>query len=102
VIFSVKVDGQEVLRTPVCRGGEPPRAISLPLTNATMLELVVSDAGDGISYDQADWADAKAILNDGTTIWLGAAVKAGARRSTASVADGCSSLNATAPKLVGA
>src|ERR1035441_5589231 len=54
VIFTVKVDGQEALRTPVCRGGEPPRAISLPLTNATMLELVVSDAGDGISYDQAD------------------------------------------------
>ena len=76
VIFSVKVDGQEALRTPVCRGGESSRAISLSLTNATMLELVVSDAGDGISYDQADWAEARLADAAGKVIYLSDVLRA--------------------------
>jgi alpha-galactosidase len=76
VVFSVKVDGRKVLRTPVCRGGEPPRAISLSLTNATMLELVVSDAGDGISYDQADWAEARLTDAAGKVIYLSDVLRA--------------------------
>jgi alpha-galactosidase len=75
VVFVVKVDGREVLHTPVCRGGEPPRPISLSLTNATLLELAVGDAGDGISYDQADWAEARLVDAAGKVSYLSDVVR---------------------------
>jgi len=70
VVFSIRVDGKEVARSPVCHGGELARAISATLTNATRLELALNDAGDGISYDQADWAEARLVDNAGKVIYL--------------------------------
>jgi len=35
------------------------------------LVLEIADGGDGIGCDQADWAEAKVVLEDNTTIWLG-------------------------------
>ncbi len=69
-VFIAKVDGREVARTPVCCGGDEPRWIEVPLTGARRLELIVADAGDGISYDQADWADAKLHAPDGSVEYL--------------------------------
>jgi alpha-galactosidase len=65
VVFVVKGDGRELARTPVCRWGQPPRRIKVSLENVQTLELLVTDAGDGIAYDQADWADARLIAADG-------------------------------------
>ena len=45
--------------------------LSVDLGGATEFVLEVGDAGDGISCDQADWADAKVMLDDGTAVWLG-------------------------------
>ncbi len=59
VVFVVKVDGTEVARTPVCRGQEDAIRLDVSVAGARHLELVVTDAGDGISYDQADWAEAR-------------------------------------------
>lgn len=70
VVFAVRVDGKEVTRSPVCRGGEPARAISVGLTQSTRLELVLNDAGDGIGYDQADWADARLLDAAGKVTYL--------------------------------
>ena len=42
-----------------------------PRRGARSSLLEVGDAGDGIGWDQADWADAKVELADGTTVWLG-------------------------------
>jgi len=70
VVFAIRVDGKEVARSPVCRGGEPARAMTAALTQATRLELVLNDAGDGISYDQADWAEARLVDAAGKVTYL--------------------------------
>jgi alpha-galactosidase len=70
VVFIVSGDGRELARTPVCRFGEPPRRLEVPLNNVRQLELIVSDAGDGISFDQADWGDAHLVDADGKTLPL--------------------------------
>jgi alpha-galactosidase len=72
--FAVKVDGKQMTSTPVCKGGDAALAVEVPLENAKQIELVVSDGGDGIAYDQADWGDAALIDSDGKTTYLSDAV----------------------------
>ena len=71
VVFSVSVRGKQMFRSEVMREGAASVPVHVELSGASELLLEVGDAGDGISCDQADWADAKAILDDGTTVWLG-------------------------------
>ena len=40
------------------------------LAGAREFELLVDDGGDGIACDQADWAEAKVTLKDGSDLWL--------------------------------
>lgn len=63
VRFIVDVDGKQVVKTPVLRGGDKPRRIELNLTGAREMRLIVTDAGDGNTWDHADWAGAMLILN---------------------------------------
>lgn len=58
VRFEIWVDGRRVAKSRVIRGGEEPEKLSVELRGAHRLELITSDAGDGNSYDHADWADA--------------------------------------------
>ncbi|MEK7678076.1 MAG: alpha-galactosidase [Verrucomicrobiota bacterium] len=69
--FSVNVSGQEKLRSGVMREGMPGKPVQVDLAGATEFVLQVGDAADGISCDQADWAEARVTLKDGTTLWLG-------------------------------
>jgi len=62
ITFEVWVDAKKVVDTGVMRGGEAPKQIDVDLTGAKRLLLVVGDAGDGISHDHADWADAMIVL----------------------------------------
>jgi len=71
VVFSVLVAGEEKFKSSVMRGGEPGVTVSVDLSGAENFFLCISDAGDGISCDQADWADAKVTLVDGSEVWLG-------------------------------
>ena len=71
VIFSVSAGGKERFRSAVMREGMAGVPASADLDGAAEFVLEVSDAGDGISCDQADWADARAVLADGRTVWLG-------------------------------
>lgn len=71
VIFSVSVAGAEKFKSPVMSGGQPGIPVSVDLSGESNFFLDVSDAGDGISCDQADWADAKVTLSDGSEHWLG-------------------------------
>ena len=72
VIFSVDVGGKEAYRSDVIRGGGLPGApLSVDLAGAKEFVLNISDAGDGISCDQGDWAEARVALADGGEIWLG-------------------------------
>ena len=71
VVFSVNVGGKEGFRSPMMREGVAGVPVNVPLGGAREFTLEAGDAGDGISCDQADWADAKVVLADGRELWLG-------------------------------
>jgi alpha-galactosidase len=71
VVFSVEMNGKEVMRTPTLRGGQEPVPVSTEIPEATsQMVLRVSDAGDGPGWDQADWADAHFVMADGSVLRL--------------------------------
>ena len=57
--FEVWADGKWVARTATATGADAATAVSAEITGAQTVRLVVTDGGDGIDYDHADWADAK-------------------------------------------
>ena len=65
VKFIVRADGQEVAATKVLKGKRAPVHLHADLKGAKIVELIVSDAGDGDTYDHADWADAYFTMQDG-------------------------------------
>lgn len=70
VAFAVRVGEVEVASTPVLRCGEAPLALEAPLNGVTEFALLVTDGGDGVYYDQCDWAEARVELESGEVIWL--------------------------------
>jgi len=59
VEFVVLCDGREVFRSGILKGGDAPRPLKVPLAGVRHLDLQVTDGGDGIEFDHADWADAR-------------------------------------------
>jgi len=57
--FLIYGDGKQLWRSGVCKLGEAPKACDVPLNGVQQLLLLVDGAGNGISFDHADWADAK-------------------------------------------
>ncbi|MHB8862947.1 MAG: NPCBM/NEW2 domain-containing protein, partial [Pirellulaceae bacterium] len=70
VTMHVSVDGKDLLQTPVLHPDGTMQTIDVAMGGATCFDLVVNDGGDGRGWDQADWADARVILQDGTELWL--------------------------------
>ncbi len=71
VRFSVRLGEREAYASETLREGMAPVAVSVDLAGADQFTLAVGDAGDGISSDQADWADARVEMADGSVLWLG-------------------------------
>jgi alpha-galactosidase len=71
VVFTVRVEGKEVWRSALLREGMASVPVDVPLEGAREFALVVEDGGDGISCDQVDWANAEAVLEDGSVVGLG-------------------------------
>ncbi len=65
VVFSVTTGDKTVFRSDVMRFGTP-----ADLGGARSFTLEIGDAGDGIGWDQSDWADATVTLADGRELWL--------------------------------
>ncbi|HVU07281.1 MAG TPA: NPCBM/NEW2 domain-containing protein [Verrucomicrobiae bacterium] len=59
VEFLAVGDGKILWQSGVMHAGDAAKHCDVNLANVKNLTLKVSDAGDGISYDHADWADAK-------------------------------------------
>ncbi len=58
VRFQVIVDGEPVLDEPATWDGAP-SPVDLEVTGAEVIDLVVTDSGDGNEGDSAVWADAR-------------------------------------------
>ena len=65
VEFQVTGDGKTLWESGVLHGGDPAKDVSVALDGVKLLILTVGDAGDGISYDHADWADARIVMKEG-------------------------------------
>ncbi|MFE0510740.1 NPCBM/NEW2 domain-containing protein [Streptomyces sp. NPDC058964] len=59
VAFEIWADGTKVASTGVLTNAMPARTLTADVTGAQVVRLVVTDGGDGIDSDHADWADAK-------------------------------------------
>jgi len=59
VTFSVVADGRTLLSTPTVTGSAAGTPIDVDLTGATIVDLIVGDAGNGNGNDHADWAAAR-------------------------------------------
>ena len=59
VIFQVWNGATKLYDSGKVTAATPPVAVSVPISGMQSLKLVVTDAGDGISYDHADWGNAK-------------------------------------------
>ncbi len=71
VRFIIEAGGTELLRTDTCRGGDEPLPVSVDLpAGATELTLKADATEDGAAFDQADWADARFVMADGSVRWL--------------------------------
>lgn len=70
-VFSVLVAGKELFHSSIMHRGEPAVPVKVDLNGASEFVIAVGDGGDNINSDQASWAEAKATLADGKTVWLG-------------------------------
>ncbi|MET9618813.1 NPCBM/NEW2 domain-containing protein [Kitasatospora indigofera] len=59
VTFQVLRDGVKIADSGTLTGADAPKALQADLTGGQEVTLRVTDGGDGLYYDHADWADAK-------------------------------------------
>ncbi|MGW3493009.1 NPCBM/NEW2 domain-containing protein [Streptomyces sp. NPDC001020] len=59
VAFEIWADGTKVASTGVMTNAMPAQSLTADVAGAQTVHLVVTDGGDGIDSDHADWADAK-------------------------------------------
>jgi len=59
IVFHVVADGKSVFDSPVLHGGDAAVPVRVPLAGVHTLILSVTDGGDGVDSDHADWADAQ-------------------------------------------
>lgn len=71
VVFAVRAGGEDLYRSPVMREGMAGLPVEVALNGLSEFTLEVGDAGDGISCDQADWAEASVEMADGRVLGLG-------------------------------
>ncbi|MFW6693258.1 NPCBM/NEW2 domain-containing protein [Streptomyces sp. MAR4 CNX-425] len=59
VAFEVWADGAKVAESGVVTNDEAAQPLPADVADAQTVRLVVTDGGDGVDYDHADWADAQ-------------------------------------------
>jgi alpha-galactosidase len=71
VAFRVVGDNKTLWESGVMRGGAAAKPVSVDLAGVQTLLLAVGDAGDGMDFDHADWADATLAMTQGQPKALG-------------------------------
>jgi alpha-galactosidase len=69
--FIVEGDGKALWRSGVMRAGDAAKSCDVDLAGVKALALKVTDAGHGINYDHADWAEAKFEIAAGAKLTAG-------------------------------
>ncbi len=64
VEFFVLGDKKVLWQSGVMRKNDPAKSVDADIRNVRLLGLLVTDAGDGIDYDHADWCDARIELTE--------------------------------------
>ncbi|THF86231.1 glycosyl hydrolase [Deinococcus sp. KSM4-11] len=59
VVFQVWADGTKLYDSGTMTGSSATKSVSVSVSGKKELKLVVTDAGDGNSYDHGDWANAR-------------------------------------------
>ena len=59
VVFQVFADGTKVYDSGIMTGASPTATVNATVTGKTALQLLVTNGGDTVDFDHADWADAK-------------------------------------------
>ena len=59
VIFEVRGDGGLLYQSGILRGSDGAEDIAVDITGVSSLELRVTDGGDNVYWDHADWGDAR-------------------------------------------
>ncbi|ULH17586.1 NPCBM/NEW2 domain-containing protein (plasmid) [Deinococcus sp. KNUC1210] len=59
VVFQVFADDLPLFDSGILTGPDPTRSVSVDISGKKLLKLVVTDGGNGITNDHADWANAK-------------------------------------------
>lgn len=59
VVFKITGDGKTLWESPVLKSGSAAVPVDLKISKVSDLVLMVTDAGDGMDYDHADWAEAR-------------------------------------------
>ena len=68
VVFSVWADGRKVDGSTIMRVGDEPELLDVDLTGVKTLRLQITDAGDSVNSDHADWAGAYLELTPTTDL----------------------------------
>jgi len=58
VEFQIGTDGRRVWRSGVMQRGQPAKSVGIDLSGVRQLLLLVTDAGDDVQFDHANWAGA--------------------------------------------
>ncbi|HYY11564.1 MAG TPA: NPCBM/NEW2 domain-containing protein [Kineosporiaceae bacterium] len=66
VVFRVFADDVKVYDSGVVTGATAVKDVDVDVRNVDTLKLVVTDAGDNLYWDHADWADARVLTQAGT------------------------------------
>lgn len=63
--FQVYGDGKTLFDSGLMKGGQPAKAVDVPLAGVERLMLIVTSGGDGTDFDHADWAQAEFVAAGG-------------------------------------
>jgi hypothetical protein len=65
VVFTLTGDGKKIWTSGVMKKGDKAKHVEVAITGVAILNFTVSDAGDGISGDVANWANAYVTTSSG-------------------------------------
>ena len=68
VIFQVWADGVKLYDSGLVTGAGAAKSLNVSVAGKNELQLVVTDGGDGISNDHADWANARLTCSSTSTV----------------------------------